>query len=153
MEVQLQGLVSRGFQFDKAEGGKGEVFSHARRVEASSGSAEARKMELLNNERKKKKKKREKEEMGLRKKKKKKGCLELGIDDICLNFQTFLLGFDSLGFATNPLSCLLSTQKNWCFFSQQASFSATIVYTTKQSKNRKRKQPQWTKTFVNVSKN
>jgi NADPH-dependent curcumin reductase CurA len=31
---------------------------------------------------------------------KRRFCLELGID-ICLNFQNFLLGFASLGFATS----------------------------------------------------
>lgn len=33
--------------------------------------------------------------------KRKKDCLELGIDDICLNFPTFLLGFASSGFAAS----------------------------------------------------
>jgi hypothetical protein len=103
MKAHLHGLASFIFQLEKdGEGGEAELCSQEMRMETSWFAVKAGVKRRVMKKKSKEKNDEEEEE-----EEEEEDCLELGIDDICLNFQTFLLGFASLGFAAS-LSVSLS---------------------------------------------
>jgi len=102
MKAHLHGLASSIFQLEKdGEGGEAEVWSQEERMETSWFAVQAGvKRRVMRKSKKKNEEEEEEEEEEAEEEE--EDCLELGIDDICLNFQTFLLGFASLlGFAAS----------------------------------------------------